>query len=521
MSEPKKMAKVESNSHKEVKNIQIQLPYKYTDFSEFTAKVIGRAEPIDFLKRETEGLQKKKSKIEKELNSGKLDDDKRNKLQKDLSKIEADLKRKKSATQRAIIVIIIEELKKHTSISDTNFLCANNGKIYLYINTHWNLVDIEAFRSLLKKVAIKLGASKYMAKHFKFIDELESQFKSELSRNFQTKKSNSVLINFKNGTYDFKNNRLRPHSPDDNFTYVLDYDFNPDKKAALWQKFLDEVIPDKEKQMILAEFIASAFVKNDVLKLEKMLILFGVGSNGKSVVFEVITELLGTENISNHNLEALSDKKGYSLAGIENKLLNYSSELSNKINADRVKQLASGEPVEARLPYEQPFFVKNYAKFMFNTNVLPKDVEHTHGFFRRFMIIHFDQIISKDKQDKELPNRIVKSELDGVFNWVLDGLNRLLKNKGFSKCESSEKLVNQYKLTSDSVGEYLNEHNAEKSIKSSVKLKFLFAEYRRYCIESGYRYVNKSNFEQRVEHHGYSIGKVRKVKSVFISIDYV
>ena len=303
-------------------------------------------------------------------------------------------------------------------------------------------------------------------------------------------------------------------------TYVLGFKYDSKAAPILFFQFLNEVLPDKQKQNILAEFIASVFISNKILKLEKMLLLYGQGANGKSVIFEIVKELLGDQNIANHSLDALTDKKGYSRAELDNKLLNYSSEISQKLNVDVLKQLASGETIEARVPYGKPFFVSDYAKFMFNTNSLPKDVEHTHGFFRRFIIIHFDKTISREKQDKQLATKIIDNELPGVFNWVLDGLKRLLKNKDFSECKSIDEIIKKFKMSSDSVGMYLNEANANKSL-NHYTVKYVYGEYRKYCIESGYKTVNKVNFEQRLEHHGYTLDKVRKVKSVFIQIESI
>ena len=53
----------------------------------------------------------------------------------------------------------------------------------------------------------------------------------------------------------------------------------------LWRMFLDEVLPDKNMQKVLQEFLGSIFVDRRVAKMETMLVLRGSGSNGKSVVF--------------------------------------------------------------------------------------------------------------------------------------------------------------------------------------------------------------------------------------------
>ena len=103
-------------------------------------------------------------------------------------------------------------------------------------------------------------------------------------------------------------------------------------------------------------------------KLEKCLLLFGAGANGKSVLFEVINSLLGSNNISNLSLGNLKEEHNRAL--IKNKLLNYGSEIRGNIEADIFKQLVSGEPIQARLKYGNTFIMRNYAKLAFNTRPL-------------------------------------------------------------------------------------------------------------------------------------------------------
>ncbi len=86
---------------------------------------------------------------------------------------------------------------------------------------------------------------------------------------------------------------------------------------------------------------------------------------------------------------------------------------------------------------------------------MPKDVEHTNAYFRRFLIIPFDETIPEHEQDKGLSSKIIDHELSGVFNWVLNGLDRLLKQKRFSDCEAAKQAVEQYKNESNSVLRHL------------------------------------------------------------------
>ena len=184
------------------------------------------------------------------------------------------------------------------------------------------------------------------------------------------------------------------------------------------------------------------FIKHgsNALKEEKALILYGTGANGKSVFFEIVNALLGPDNVSSYSLQSLTNDNGYFRAKLANKLVNYASEINGNMEAALFKQMVSGEPVEARLPYGQPFILRQYAKLIFNCNELPKDVEHSNAYYRRFLIIPFDVTIPEHEQDKNLHIKIIEKELSGVFNWVLQGLSRLLEQKRFSDCEAAQQL---------------------------------------------------------------------------------
>src|SRR5690554_8092599 len=126
---------------------------------------------------------------------------------------------------------------------------------------------------------------------------------------------------------------------------------------------------------------------------------------------------------------------------VANKLVNYASEINGKLEASIFKQLVSGEPVDARLPYGEPFTLTNYAKLIFNCNELPKVVENSHSFFRRFLILTFGVTIPEEEQDSQLAHKIIESELPGVLNWVLGGLDRLLRQRRFTKSDAVNKAL--------------------------------------------------------------------------------
>jgi putative DNA primase/helicase len=386
-------------------------------------------------------------------------------------------------------------------------LCKNHDFIYLFNGTFWAEIDNETFQKFLGEAAEQMGVAKFSARFYQFREQLFKQFLA--SAYLPTPESNKdrVLINLKNGTFEIspQGTSLRPFDCSDFLTYQLPFEYNPQSKAPIFETYLNRVLPDKERQKVLAEYLGYVFIKHgsNALKEEKALVLYGTGANGKSVFFEIVNALLGVENVSSFSLQSLTNDNGYFRAKLANRLVNYASEINGNLEASIFKQLVSGEPVEARLPYGQPFILKQYAKLIFNCNELPKDVEHTNAYFRRFLIIPFDVTIPPQEQDKQLHSKIIENELSGVFNWVLEGLTRLLGQKRFSECEAAQRAVEQYRIESDSVQMFLNEHGYRVSATREVPLKDMFSEYRNYCIEGNFRACSIRTLAERLRSSGY------------------
>jgi putative DNA primase/helicase len=280
----------------------------------------------------------------------------------------------------------------------------------------------------------------------------------------------------------------------------------------MFQKYLDEVLPEKELQNIIAEFFGYIFTKH--LKMEKALFLFGGGANGKSVLFDLMNALLGKENISNFSLSNLIEEHNRAL--IAYKLLNYGSEINATRTRDEFKNLVSTEPIQARLKYGNSFTMENYAKLAFNCNELPKDFDHQNAYFRRLLIIPFRVTIPENKQDKTLANKIINTELAGVFNWIIDGLKRLLKAEKFTESQIVKDTLETYKRESDNVACFIAENSYKPSSNDYILLKDLHANYKMFCMNDGARFLKKLNFKRRLESNGFQITRMNDGNRVYL-----
>ena len=419
-----------------------------------------------------------------------------------------------------LIVIAVDEILRLAQFYHWG-ICKQRDFIYLYNGAYWFNLDSDRFMAFLGEVSHKLGIPELRSRHYEFRKKLLSQFHAVANMPPPQNLSGNSLINLTNGTLEIgpEGTTLRAYDRNDFLTYQLPFSYNPDARAPIFKQYLEAVLPYPEIRDILSEYIGYLFIPNQKMKLEKTILLYGSGANGKSVFFDVINALLGRENVSTYSLQNLTDKPGYYRAMIGNKLVNYASEINRKLDPTLFKQLVSGEPVEARLPYGQPFILENYAKLMFNTNELPKDVEHTNAYFRRFLIIPFEVVIPEQHQDKNLANKIIANELPGVLNWVLEGMTRLLRNKNFTHSDIVSNQVKTYKNESDTAWLFLEDMGYVPDNDHTVALRELYGQYKTFCSENNYRAYSNRSFVKQLRSYHFETKRITTGNIVFCIID--
>lgn len=372
-----------------------------------------------------------------------------------------------------------------------------NGRPHLYAGVYWKPVQTEDVSDLLGEFAERLGYHVAESRFYAFREKLLAQFKCRLSGAREAERPRRILINFSNGTLEFDDGieRMREFRKEDFLTYCLPFAYDESATCPIFDRYLSRVLPDQSAQNVLSEFLGWVFLRN--LKLEKVLVLLGDGHNGKSVFFDIVNALLGSENVCNCSLSTLAKMEGRWMLG--HALLNFGSEISDRCDADLFKKLASGEPIDTRRLYSDPYIMRDYARLAFNANQLPRDVEQTPGFFRRFLIVPFNEMISEAEKDPDLARKIIETELPGVFNWVMRGLRRLRGARKFSDCAAANEALACYRNESDSVALFLDEGGWQRSLMEKISKEALYSEYQTYCQSSGYKCLNKNNFGKRLQ----------------------
>jgi len=329
-------------------------------------------------------------------------------------------------------------------------------------------------------------------------------------RNFEVSRRKLCFINC---VLDTNTMLTSDFSPEHFVISRINYEYNPEATCPKWMKFLGEVLPDPAIVAAMQEYYGLMFVDRSIYKIEKMMVQLGTGRNGKSVVYEVITSVVGEDNVSTFEINDLvsgGDMKK-NIADVNGKTINYCSELSKKeLAGSTFKKLISGEAMQARQIYREPFVAKAIPLMISNSNELPATSDYTKGYFARYLIIPFNVTISDEKQNRHLHTEL-KQELPGILNWVLEGHKRVAAN-GYMVSEPNEvkDRVLEYEINSNSIlkfiedQEYYNIPVYKTHAPMQITAKDLYKQYVEYCRSSGYNAFSNVKFAEKLKEKNFA-----------------
>lgn len=412
------------------------------------------------------------------------------------------------------------------ALADVNIIRhEESDQLYIFDGSRYVPIlnkDVEfEVREAMLKVGVSMGI---IVKNFKVM--MTHVWMSVGANKFIPTKN---LICFENCIFDARNGKTYDFSPEIHVVHKLPFAYDTHAEAPKWNKFLKEVLPERDCREALQMFLGLVFLDRSKVKAEYMMILLGSGSNGKSVVFETVNYILGSENVSTYELKSLiseSSTSQYNLADVDGKMINYCTELDKKvIDSTKVKALVSGEPSSARYPYGRPFMARSLPIMMANANDYPKTNDHSPGFFRRFIYLPFDVKISAEKANKSLSYEL-QQEASGIFNWFFDGYKKIKEKKFIIDMPEKSKIALQtYRVDSNSVFTFMksNQYSAKpiynEEMPMLVQSSSLYKEYSLFCQANGFSCFSSTEFGKLMKNGEYEF--IRNSKGVFYKLYHV
>lgn len=411
-------------------------------------------------------------------------------IRKALERTNEDPYRKYFSERQFIAKSLADEIMK-----EYYFLTFDDNKeVYYYKNG----VYLPGGENLIAQVAqAKLG--KYSTKNRR--EETLSFIRIETLTDRNSIDKEKYIINLKNGLYDLKKDKFKPHTPKLLSTVQIPVNYDPDAECPMIDKFLSEIVSDEYIPMLL-EWIGYSMIPDN--SMQKSVMLVGGGSNGKSVFLNLQTEYIGINNTSGESLQNL-EKDRFSAANLYGKLLNVCPDIagSEVYDSSAFKMMTGNEKqIRGEKKGQQAFYFDNTARLIFSANDVPPVKNAGYSYYRRWILIEFPNKFEGKNADKNLIDKLTtEKELSGLLNKAIEALKRLLENGEFSYHKTIEEVQYMYQLKSSPVAVFAAE--CVKTSKEDTRKNLVYDAYVNWCTENGEKPISDNKFGEQFKKLGY------------------
>ena len=290
---------------------------------------------------------------------------------------------------------------------------------------------------------------------------------------------NKNLIAFSNGVFDTLTFEFRDGKPEDYISFCTNLEYHPDRQYdsyPCWQelsKFIRDVLPDPDVRDYFLAYLATSL--SGCNEAQKFHILTGTGSNGKSMLMNLMSTAMG-DYACKAPISLLTQARNKSAAAapelvrMKGRRFVTMQEPDEQVplNTGLMKELASSEKITARDLYagsKQMLDFDLQARFNLACNEKPKINTQDGGTWRRLVVVNF---VSKFVADPRLAHEkpidesfVQKSQSKEWAEAFLSYLVHLyIKGKGYRKLVPPEKVMeytSEYKEDSDVIAKFLRE----------------------------------------------------------------
>ena len=327
------------------------------------------------------------------------------------------------------------------------------------------------------------------------------------------------LLNVDNGTLDLRTGELREHRREDLITKLAPIPFDPEAKAPLFEKFLDDIFAGNQDVIRFVQRAIGYALTGDTSE-QCLFITWGGGENGKSTLIETILALAGDYGMFTPPETLLAKRHD----GIPNDLARLKgarfvaaveTEEGKHLAESRIKQMTGGDTISARFMRGEWFDFKPEFKCFLATNHKPQIKGTDHAIWRRIRLVPFTVRIQPEMQDKHLAEKLL-GKLPGVLNFAVQGCLDWQRD-GLRPPVEVTSATAEYREENDQVGRFTGECCVTGDC-FQVQARPLYRKYISWTTGVGEKPLSETAFAQRMAERGFD-KKHTKPGNIYKGID--
>ncbi len=298
---------------------------------------------------------------------------------------------------------------------------------------------------------------------------------------------------------------FEPSAPAHRQRIALPFEYDETARAPRFTRYLDEIFEgedDKDAKIRLLQQFVGACLMGLATTYQKVLMLYGEGRNGKSVLIDVVSALfppgfraaVPPQDLSN-------DYKCVLLVGARLNVVNEVPE-NDILEGSTFKGVVDGSELTKRQIYGRPVRFRPEAGHLFAANDLPGSSDKSLGFWRRWLVVDFNRQFEGVNDEKGLGDKIVASEMPGIAAWAARGAADLLDAGDYVVPQSCIDRVEQWRREADPVRLFLDECAAPLHGPDDwTPAKKLYDAFSTFCSQNGFGRMSSAKFGKRVKRY--------------------
>nr|WP_281063551.1 DNA primase family protein [Staphylococcus coagulans] len=318
----------------------------------------------------------------------------------------------------------------------------------------------------------------------------------------KSKTNSPDLIPVKNGVFNRKTKQLESFTPEYVFTTKINTAYKTQSGVPViegWSvdNWINEIAcNDHGVAKLLWQVINDSLNGNYTRK--KAIFLVGDGNNGKGTFQELISQLIGAENIASLKVNEFDER--FKLSVLEGKTAVIGDDVPVGVYIDdssNFKSVVTGDPVLVEFK-NQPLYRATFkCTVIQSTNGMPSFKDKTSGTLRRLLIVPFNANFNGQSENFNIKEQYVKNQK--VLEYVLYKAINMDFNT-FEVPEASNDMLEIYKQDNDPVYDFKVNVFDEWTVRKVPKY-IVYAFYKEYCDENGHNALSSSKFFKQFESH--------------------
>lgn len=327
--------------------------------------------------------------------------------------------------------VSVSRLTKHF-FTDHHYVRIGNAELLRFDGKRYVAIGANDCKCEIKQhIPLEIRMKKHM-------DAVYNELITEPLVPFSSFNADESIINMADGILHLDTMTKTPHSHEVYSTILIPCRYSAGMTfddCPKFRDYLNELVDgDEELKRLIMEYIGVIISNVYGYRYKKMLMLYGKGNTGKSVLRELLIKIIGEENNQPINIEQLNSDFG--AAQVKDKRLAGAGDMTVKKlgQIEIIKSLTGSDNLNGNRKHKDAISFQYRGLLLFCCNELPQfDGDKGQHVYERFLVVPCNNIIEKSRRNSQLVDELYE-ERNAIVSIAIDAMRKTI-DRGYKFTE--------------------------------------------------------------------------------------